>query len=310
VGKTASAVDALSKGAYELSYVEPPTGATEAEREEYAVRNEAQRGVPSSAAAVGQVFTQLEGMKQRDALFHMITRDYQQLNLWVQLKSGDNVDMETVVADAAAYLERNPPPVPLRSGWSGMTYINVVWQDKMVTGMFGSLGSSFVVVLVMMVVLFRSGLFGLLSMIPLSVTILLTYGMIGWVGKDYDMPIAILSALTLGLSVDFAIHFLERAREEVRRKGSWKEAVVVMFREPAMAISRNAITISVGFTPLLVAPLVPYRTVGFFLAAIMALSWLATLFILPALLSLFERRAFFNNRAASEEAAATEGDAP
>jgi hypothetical protein len=65
-----------------------------------------------------------------------------------------------------------------------------------------------------------------------------------------------------------------------------------MFREPAMAISRNAITVAVGFTPLLVAPLVPYRTVGFFLAAIMALSWIATLLILPALLSLFERRAF------------------
>src|SRR5690606_7704797 len=49
VGKTASAVDALSKGAYELSYVQPPADATELEREEYAVRNEAHRGVPSSA---------------------------------------------------------------------------------------------------------------------------------------------------------------------------------------------------------------------------------------------------------------------
>jgi hypothetical protein len=119
-----------------------------------------------------------------------------------------------------------------------------------------------------------------------------TYGLIGWVGKDYDMPIAVLSALTLGLSVDFAIHFLERAREEVKRTGCWSRALPAMFREPAMAISRNAITVAVGFTPLLVAPLVPYRTVGFFLAAIMALSWIATLLILPALLSLFERRAF------------------
>ena len=65
-----------------------------------------------------------------------------------------------------------------------------------------------------------------------------------------------------------------------------------MFKEPAMAISRNAITISVGFTPLLVAPLVPYRTVGFFLATIMAVSWLATLFILPALLTVLQKWAF------------------
>ncbi|OGV85383.1 MAG: hypothetical protein A2340_13925 [Lentisphaerae bacterium RIFOXYB12_FULL_60_10] len=106
------------------------------------------------------------------------------------------------------------------------------------------------------------------------------------------MPVAILSALTLGLSVDFAIHFLERAREETRRAGQWRAAVRQMFKEPAMAISRNAITVSVGFLPLLLAPLVPYRTVGFFLATIMAVSWLATLFLLPALLTAFQRWAF------------------
>jgi len=45
-----------------------------------------------------------------------------------------------------------------------------------------------------------------------------------------------------------------------------------MFQDPARAITRNAITISVGFLPLLLAPLVPYKTVGFFLATIMAVS--------------------------------------
>jgi predicted RND superfamily exporter protein len=210
----------------------------------------------------------------------------------VQLKSGDNVDMEAVVADVETFLETNPPPADIIHEWAGLTYLNVEWQDKMVRGMFASLASSFVVVLIMMMVLFRSPLFGVLSMIPLSVTILFIYGVIGLVGKDYDMPVAVLSALTLGLSVDFAIHFLERAREEQKREGSWEKASRQMFKEPAMAISRNAITISVGFTPLLVAPLVPYRTVGFFLATIMAVSWLATLFILPALLTMLKKRAF------------------
>ena len=69
-----------------------------------------------------------------------------------------------------------------------------------------------------------------------------------------------------------------------------------MFKEPAMAISRNAITISVGFTPLLVAPLVPYRTVGFFLATIMAASWMATLFILPALVTMLRNLLFGETR--------------
>jgi predicted RND superfamily exporter protein len=145
-----------------------------------------------------------------------------------------------------------------------------------------SLAGAFVVVFVMMALLFRSALYGVLAMLPLTITIAFIYGLIGWTGKDYDMPIAVLSALTLGLSVDFAIHFLERAREAVARSGDFRRAMAEMFEEPARAIARNAIVIAVGFTPLLVAPLVPYVTVGVFLASIMAVSALVTLVLLPA----------------------------
>jgi len=280
VGKSSSLVDALQKASYELQF---QTAAT-------AELNQRNFSIPNTAAGVGQVFTQLEGMKKKDSLFHLVTRDYQQANIWVQLTSGDNQDMEAVVAAVADYIAANPPPLPLKAEWAGLTYLNVVWQEKMVSGMLASLGSSFIVVLLMMIVLFRSLWFGVLAMIPLTFTISLIYGLIGWVGKDYDMPVAVLSALTLGLSVDFAIHFLQRARELSQKHGSWQAASAEMFKEPALAISRNAIVISVGFTPLLLAPLVPYNTVGFFLATIMAVSWLATLFILSALLTPLAKR--------------------
>jgi len=275
VGKSSSLVDALQKASFELQYRQDVS-------EEV---NQANFSVPNSVAAVGQVFTQLEGTKKKDSLFHLVTRDYNEANIWIQLTSGDNKDMESVVQTVDQYFADSPPPLPVQMKWAGLTYLNVVWQERMVTGMLASLGSSFVVVLVMMVLLFRSVWFGVMAMIPLSFTITLIYGIIGWVGKDYDMPVAVLSALTLGLSVDFAIHFLQRSRELSRKLGSWKAASPEMFREPALAISRNAIIISVGFTPLLLAPLVPYNTVGFFLATIMAVSWLATLFIFSALLT-------------------------
>jgi len=104
------------------------------------------------------------------------------------------------------------------------------------------------------------------------------------VGKDYDMPVAVLSSLTLGLSVDFAIHFLERARSIQGTTGDWKETMALMFQEPGRAITRNAIVIAIGFLPLLAAPLVPYNTVGFLMAAIMAVSSIVTVLLLPSLM--------------------------
>jgi len=108
------------------------------------------------------------------------------------------------------------------------------------------------------------------------------------------MPIAVLSALTLGLSIDFAIHFLQRARELEKELGSLSQALSAMFQEPSRAITRNAIVIAIGFTPLLLSPLMPYITVGFFLASIMALSALVTLVLLPALMTLFNKKVVNN----------------
>jgi len=292
VGKTTSTVDALKKASFELQYVKPDPALQGDALAAAEARNLANFSIPETAAAVGQVYMQLVGMKKKDTLFHMVTRDYQGANVWVQLTNGDNQDMTRVVDAVKLYFAEHQPPIPLQVEWAGLTYLNVVWQEKMVTGMLSSLVSSFVVVLVMMLILFRSGWFGVLAMIPLTVTITFIYGLIGWVGKDYDMPVAILSAMTLGLSIDFAIHFLERSREMYKATGDWKDANTRMFSEPAKAISRNAIVIAVGFMPLLLAPLVPYRTVGFFLATIMLVSWLATLFILAALARILERRLF------------------
>jgi predicted RND superfamily exporter protein len=215
----------------------------------------------------------------------MVTPDYTSTAVWLQLTSGDNQDMTRVIRVVEDYIAANPLPQNVDVQWAGKTFINVVWQDAMVSGMLKSLLGAFVVVLAMMAVLFRSIRLGALAMVPLSVTILGVYGIIGWIGKDYDMPIAVLSSLTLGLSVDFAIHFIERMRTLMRTSGSFAATAVNMFEEPGRAIARNAIVIAIGFTPLFFAPLVPYITVGAFMAAIMALSAVSTLVLLPAIIA-------------------------
>ncbi|MHC4693372.1 MAG: efflux RND transporter permease subunit [Planctomycetota bacterium] len=248
--------------------------------------------IPNTSAAVAQCLIQFESSHNNDDLWHFITYDYMSANVWLQLTSGDNKDMEKVVSAMAKFFEDNPPPGDLKHNWAGLTYINTVWQDKMVWGMLQSFMGSFIIVFIMMAILFRSALWGIVCMIPLLVTIAVIYGIIGLVGKDYDMPVAVLSALTLGMAVDFAIHFLERARTSVGKTGSWKESSAEMFGEPARAISRNVLVIAIGFLPLLAAPLIPYKTVGIFLCAIMALSGAVTLLVLPTILKVAEKALF------------------
>lgn len=249
--------------------------------------------IPEKTDLVSEVLIAFENSHEPFRQWHLTTQDFGTSNMWFQVKSGDNQDIKQVVSRVEHYLKDNPPPLALSHHFFGLSYINIEWQQKMVSGMTEALAGSFVVVLVMMIVLFRSILWGLISMIPLSVTILMIYGVIGLLGKDYDMPVAVLSALALGLSVDFAIHFITHAKELTEETGDWKSALSLLFQEPARAIYRNIIIISFGFTPLLLASLVPYQTVGILMASIMLISGFASLLILPALIHLLDKYLFY-----------------
>ena len=218
----------------------------------------------------------------------LITPELERANVQLQLSDGDNQAMQRVIDRTAGYLAQQPLPSGIGLEWAGETYLNLVWQDKMVTGMLQAFLSTLGVVFLLLVLLFRSLRWALLAIVPLATTVLLVYGAIGLVGKSYDMPIAVLSTLVLGIGIDFAIHFSERYRALRRASGSTREALERFFDEPARALTRNALIIAVGFLPLFLSSLVPYLVVGTFLAAIMVLSWLATLLLLPGLLTLGE----------------------
>jgi predicted RND superfamily exporter protein len=263
--------------------------------------NDADYQIPESPQAVAQTLLQYQSSHRPDDLWHFVTPDFQQTLIWLQLASGDNQDMSQVIELVNEYVTQHPLPQNIDLNWAGKAYINVIWQENMVAGMLDSLMSAFVIVFIMMVLLFRSLVFGVLAMLPLTITITFIYGLIGIIGKDYDMPIAVLSALTLGLSVDFAIHFLERIREVYKQTQDLQATFTAMFDEPATAITRNALVIALGFTPLLFAPLVPYITVGIFLASIMAISALVTLLILPAVMTMARGIVFKPNEGVGHE---------
>lgn len=281
VGAASSVVDVLEKIQFELLSREPGSATLADSREkiaQYLFLYEMSGGSP-------------------DDLFKFITPGQDRINIWVQMRKGDNQQVAAVVEGVESWIARNPAPAGLGVQWAGLSYINVKWQQLMVSGMGKALAGSWVVVLIMMILLFRSVRMGLLAMVPLTATILITYGWVGLTGRNYDMPIAVLSSLSLGLSIDFAIHFLQRTRNIHRRQnGSFDRAMHVFFHEPAQALARNIVVIALGFVPMFFATLVPYVTVGAFFFAIMAISGAATFLIMPAALSYFPAHVISGHR--------------
>jgi predicted RND superfamily exporter protein len=275
VGKTTSVVDLVKVVHRELRL-----GKDEAYR------------IPDTREAVAQTMITFLGSHRPNDFWHYVTPDYRSASVWVQVKSGDNQDMQKVVGAVTSYVAANKSPVEMTHQWFGLTYINIVWQDKIVGGMARAFACSYLACLVLVILLFRSVRWGLLCMLPLSVTIVALYGALGLMGLPYDAPTAVLSALSLGLAVDFAIHFLARSRDFNRTHPTWEGTSREVFGEPARALFRNVVVIAAGFMPLVIPPIIPYKVTGLLMASIMVLAGVTTLVILPAVMRLVEKPLF------------------
>ncbi len=231
--------------------------------------------LPETSGGIEDLLEMLRDNGMEAPLERFVTSDLSQALLAVQMLSGENLDMRALEAEVTAFLAHTPAPATLSADWFGVTQLNAVWQDAMVEGMMMALAGGFATVFVLMLVLMRSLVWSIVAMLPLTFSIAGIYGIIGWIGRDLDMPIAVLSALSLGLAVDFAIHFVARLRQAAAQGDP--DPIGSTFGEPARAIWRNVLVLGVGFMPLLTSPLVPYRVVGVLIPVILAVAAFVTL---------------------------------
>ncbi len=243
--------------------------------------------VPDSREAIGQMLFLFQSSGDPDDLDNFLDADAAKANIWIQMKGGDNRQMTQVEERATSFIQNNPLPKGLSIRWSGLTYINKVWQMIMVKGMLFAVTDSFILVFILIALEVRSLLAGFLAMLPITISIVASYGLLGIFGRDYDMPVAVCSALALGLGDDLAIHFFHRMKHLYRETGSLSEANIRFFQEPALASFRMTAVIAVGFLPLLLSSLTPYITVGTFFATLMTFAAAVTLLLLPATTRLF-----------------------
>ncbi len=245
--------------------------------------------LPDSKDVAGQ-YLFLFGMAAKPStLENLIDGESRRANLWVQLKSWDASAVEAVLARVDGYVQAHPPP-GLTIAPAGIAYFNRVWNDEVLKDMVRTFVAALIVVLVILTLSFRSLKWGLIAFVPLLFTIALIYGVVGFAGKDFDMPISVLSTLSLGMAVDFAIHFIRRYRQRLAETGDSGAALVWTVARPGKGILRNAVLFSLAFAVMIASSLTPYITVGVFIMTMMMLSAVFTLIYLPALVAIFAAR--------------------
>jgi hypothetical protein len=246
--------------------------------------------IPDSAQEAGQ-YLFLFGMSAKPSdLNNVVDYPFQKANIILQLKSWDAGAMKDVIARTETYLASHPLPAGGTVKPAGIAYFNLVWSHEVLWGMLTSFLAGVVLVLVLLVAETRSLLWGILSFLPLLFTIAVIYGVVGLAGKDFDMPVAVLSTLSLGMAIDFAIHFVGRFQRRYRENPKLQPCLIWTVSRPGKGIFLNAILFALGFSVMIFADLTPYITVGVLMAAIMLLSSVMSVIYLPGLIQLFRKQ--------------------
>ncbi|OGA51587.1 MAG: hypothetical protein A3G24_00175 [Betaproteobacteria bacterium RIFCSPLOWO2_12_FULL_62_13] len=248
--------------------------------------------VPGAADTIAQYLFLFSMSAKPSDLDNVVDYPFQRANIWVQLKTWDAAAMQDVIRATEEYRRLNPTALDFKP--SGIAYFNLVWNHEVLWDMVKGFLLALVAVFLILAFDFRSPKWALIGYVPLLFTVLLIYGVVGIAGKDFDMPISVLSCLSLGMAVDFSIHFISRLRQRLaetntdaaRDLAALKEALAWTAARPGKGIMRNAVLFAAAFSVMLFAPLTPYITVGAFIVSMMLLSALLTILYLPALIVL------------------------
>ena len=132
-------------------------------------------------------------------------------------------------------------------------------------------------------ILFRSPIAGIIAAIPLALSILILFGLMGLFYIELNIATAILSSIMIGVGVDYTIHFLWRYREERKNGLDYVEAVKATLTTTGRGIIFNAFSVIVGFTVLLFSSFLPVQFFGFLVVVSILACLIGALVLVPAL---------------------------
>lgn len=148
--------------------------------------------------------------------------------------------------------------------------------------------------------IFRSPLGAVLAVLPISLTILVNFAVMGYGGIGLDAFTAMIASIAIGLGIDTDIHLISRLRDELKVDGSGLEALKRTVRTTGVSVLINAAAVGAGFLVLLAAGGQHIRRFGGLTSLTVFVSAALSLTLLAALLLWAEPR--FLRRAATQGA--------
>jgi len=245
--------------------------------------------IPESRELVAQYLLLYEFSGDPETLEKVVDYDYTKANITFQLKSDSSAVMETII-DLAEQASPTFASHGIEISFAGSGYKAFVFSSLLLKGQIISLGLSFIIVVLLLTLLFRNIWVGLAGTVPIAITAVVNFGVMGLLNIPLSSATALISSIAVGIGVDYSIHLLEHYTNRRLYGLSIEEATKDTISHTGRAIVLNAIAVMGGFAVLLFSVFPPNRQVGALIVLNMAMSALLTLTVLIVIINHLDKK--------------------
>ncbi len=247
-------------------------------------RREEGRAIPDRPEVIDRLLLFYDRVRSEVRRREVIHDDLRQTVVTLFLKEANYRDTDRLIRSLRDYERRELTPVGARLGFAGDVAVSQAMIPAIVHSQVTSLALALTGSLAAVCLLYRSLRIGLLTLLPASLSGLWMFGLMGWLEIPLGVATSMFCAISLGVGVDYAIHFMERW--ERQKGGDPVERVAVSLREAGPAITADTVAIALGFGLLGLSQVPSNARLGLLVAVALVASWLLTLGGLGALLTL------------------------
>ncbi len=221
----------------------------------------------------------------RDVLKPYVSKDYDQVRIAMRVReSSRELERANLLAQMDEYFQNEVDTDIITARSTGVFVLYNNMLQSLVSSQVYTIGAVFGVIWLTFLVLFRSPYLATIAIIPNILPVSTVLGTLGWIGIPLDMMTIMIAAITLGIAVDFAIHYIHRFREEFPKDRNYAATMHRCHNSIGQAIYYTSITIIVGFSILVLSNFYPTVYFGIFTGLAIFVALLASVTLLPLLL--------------------------
>ena len=212
------------------------------------------------------------------------TEDMERIEVNLEKEINKIIDKKSGMSEGNEYNERAEVFL------TGKAYLFQKGTYFLVENLVWSLGLAIFLISLFMAYLFRNFRMIIISLIPNLLPLLITAGLMGFIGIPIKPSTILIFSIAFGISVDDTIHFLAKYRQELQdNKWQIKKSVYNSIKETGLSMFYTSVVLFFGFSVFIVSNFGGTIALGALVSTTLLLAMLSNLLLLPSLLMSLEK---------------------